>query len=60
MICPHCDQPLGNVIEHVKKCSIDPARLLAVGLITVEESNIINSNTDDKGDVSASPRLNNN
>ena len=60
MMCPQCDQPLGNAIEHVKKCSIDPQRLLAVGLITVEESNIINRYTNDKGDVIASPRLNNN
>tara|TARA_B110000211_G_scaffold195565_1_gene224225 strand:+ start:42 stop:221 length:180 start_codon:yes stop_codon:yes gene_type:complete len=43
MKCPQCNDDLGDIIEHVKKCSIDPQRLLAVGLLSVEEYNRINN-----------------
>ena len=43
MDCPLCQEPIGNVIEHVKKCSVDHQRLMNVGLMSLEEYNIINN-----------------
>ena len=43
MNCPLCQEPIGDVIEHVKKCSVDHQRLMNVGLMSLEEYNIINN-----------------
>ena len=43
MDCPLCQEPIGDVIEHVKKCSVDHQRLMNVGLMSLEEYNIINN-----------------
>jgi len=55
MDCPHCAEPLGNILEHIKACEIDTERLLNVGLITVEEFNSINSSRNKDETVTAIP-----
>ena len=52
MNCPLCQEPIGDVIEHVKTCQVDHQRLMNVGLMSLEEYNIINNI---KRDVDAPP-----
>ena len=44
MLCPECDRPVLDFMKHTKECGVSPERLANIGLITLEELNIINSN----------------
>ena len=54
MNCPECDKPVVDFLNHVSHCPVNPERLASIGLITLEELNIINSNSR-KGDAPTSP-----
>lgn len=58
MHCPKCDKIISNPIEHLEVCDVKPERLANVGLITLEELNIINSNRKGIAPTIPSPKHN--
>jgi len=49
MNCPECDDPIDDVSDHIKRCSVKPERLALIGLLTMEELKVINNRNKPKG-----------